>query len=110
MRNIDSQSALQGPAVERERSLMVRRITTVVAAALAAALALGSPAWADHTIAQMTAHYEDPALEVQNKPFALLYLRTTEGIRDANLAGEFSDPEFWDTRVIPRLKTSDNPP
>jgi hypothetical protein len=61
--------------------------------------------WAGHntarTIAQMTAHYQDSALEVQNRPFALLYLRTTEGMRDANNAGEFSDPSFWNTRVIP---------
>ena len=49
----------------------------------------------------MTTHYQDPGLEAQNRPFALLYLRTTEGMRDANLAGEFSDPQFWDTRVIP---------
>jgi RimJ/RimL family protein N-acetyltransferase len=49
----------------------------------------------------MTAHYQDPALEPQNKPFALLYLRTTEAMRDANTAGEFSDPVFWDTVVIP---------
>ena len=44
--------------------------------------------WAGHntarTIAQMTAHYRDPTLESQNRPFALLYLRTTEGMRDAN--------------------------
>ena len=84
---------------------MVRRISTVVTLAVVAALSLAAPAWADHTTAhtieQMTAHYQDPALEVQNKPFALLYLRTTEGIRDANHAGEFSDPQFWDTEVIP---------
>jgi hypothetical protein len=84
---------------------MVRRISIVVALAVVAALASGTAAWADHTtdhtIAQMTAHYQDPALEPQNRPFALLYLRTTEGMRDANLAGEFSDPRFWDTRVIP---------
>ena len=84
---------------------MFRRFTTVVAVGVLAALSLGSPAWADHTtdhtIAQMTAHYQDPALETQNRPFALLYLRTTEGIRDANDAGEFSDPAFWDTEVIP---------
>ena len=49
----------------------------------------------------MTAHYQDPALEPQNRPFALLYLRTTEGMRYANHAGEFSDPTFWDTEVIP---------
>jgi hypothetical protein len=84
---------------------MMRRI--VAAGALAALIVLGtmSPALADHTtdhtIAQMTAHYRDPGLEFQNKPFALLYLRTTEGMRDANNAGEFSDPEFWDTQVIP---------
>ncbi|MEV4619922.1 DUF5995 family protein [Asanoa sp. NPDC049573] len=54
-----------------------------------------------HTIAEMTAHYRDPALEPQNRPFALLYLRTTEGMRDANAAGEFSAPEFWDHSVIP---------
>ena len=69
------------------------------------AVAMVSPARADHdtahTIAQMTAHYRDPALEPQNKPFALLYLRTTEGMRDANNEGEFSDPEFWDAEVIP---------
>jgi hypothetical protein len=84
---------------------MLRRLTTVAALAVLATLSPGTPAWADHTtdhtIAQMTAHYQDPALEPQNKPFALLYLRTTEGMRDANLAGEFSDPQFWDTRVIP---------
>ena len=53
------------------------------------------------TIAQMTAHYHDPGLEVQNKPFALLYLRTTEAMRDANNNHEFSNPEFWDSEVIP---------
>jgi hypothetical protein len=84
---------------------MLRRLTTVAALAVLATLSPGTPAWADHTtghtIEQMTAHYQDSALEPQNKPFALLYLRTTEGMRDANLAGEFSDPQFWDTRVIP---------
>ena len=88
---------------------MLPRRTILVALGIVAALSLGSPAWADHTtahtIAQMTAHYQDPALEPQNKPFALLYLRTTEGMRDANLAGEFSDPQFWDTRVIPTFAT-----
>src|SRR5215217_6214304 len=88
---------------------MLRRISTVVALAGLAALSPGSPAWADHdtdhTIAQMTAQYQDPALEPQNKPFALLYLRTTEGMGDANDAGEFSDPAFWDTRVIPTFAT-----
>ena len=85
---------------------MLRRITTV-AVMLVAALSPAAPAWADHTTAhtieQMTAHYQDPALDPQNRPFALLYLRTTEGMRDANLAGEFSDPTFWDTEVIPTL-------
>ena len=84
---------------------MLRRSLTVLAVAVLAAIALASPARADHTtdhtIAQMTAHYQDPGLEVQNRPFALLYLRTTEGMRDANNAGEFSDPTFWDTEVIP---------
>src|SRR4029453_11878543 len=85
---------------------MTRRLAAV---AVLAALSLAAPAWADHdtdhTIAQMTAHYQDPALEPQNRPFALLYLRTTEGMRDANDAGEFSDPQFWDTRVIPTFAT-----
>jgi hypothetical protein len=49
----------------------------------------------------MTAHYRDPGLEPQNRPFALLYLRTTEAMRDANAAGEFSAPRFWDHAVIP---------
>jgi hypothetical protein len=84
---------------------MFRRITTVVALALLTAVLMVSPARADHnanhTIEQMTAHYLDPSLEIQNKPFALLYLRTTEGMRDANNEGEFSDPEFWDQEVIP---------
>jgi hypothetical protein len=88
---------------------MTRRLTIVAAVAVLAALSLAAPAWADHTtdhtIAQMTAHYQDPALEPQNRPFALLYLRTTEGMRDANNAGEFSDPPFWDTRVIPTFAT-----
>lgn len=79
----------------------------VIIGALAALLTVGflAPARADHntghTIAQMTAHYEDPDLAFQNRPFALLYLRTTEGMRDANAAGEFSDPAFWDAEVIP---------
>jgi len=83
----------------------------MAAVAVVAALAPVGPAWADHTsdhtIAQMTAHYQDPALEPQNRPFALLYLRTTEGMRDANQAGEFSDPRFWDTRVIPTFANYD---
>ena len=69
---------------------MLPRRTTVAALAVLtvlAALSPVAPAWADHTtdhtIAQMTAHYQDPALEPQNKPFALLYLRATEGMRDA---------------------------
>src|SRR5918997_3163346 len=84
---------------------MFRRVIT---AGLIAALTVTgsmSPARADHdtahTIAQMTAHYTDPGLEFQNRPFALLYLRTTEGMRDANADGEFSDPAFWDAEVIP---------
>jgi hypothetical protein len=84
---------------------MLRRIATVVAVATVASLGLAAPARADHdtehTITQMTAHYRDPGLEFQNKPFALLYLRTTEAMRDANNEGEFSDPHFWDDEVIP---------
>jgi Family of unknown function (DUF5995) len=84
---------------------MLRRISILMALAVLVTLVLGAPARADHdtahTIAQMTAHYQDPGLETQNRPFALLYLRTTEGMRDANNAGEFSDPTFWDTEVIP---------
>jgi Family of unknown function (DUF5995) len=84
---------------------MFRRISTVLGLAVLAALSLMAPARADHTtdhtIAQMTAHYQNPGLETQNKPFALLYLRTTEGMNAANSAGEFSDPVFWDTEVIP---------
>jgi Family of unknown function (DUF5995) len=75
------------------------------ALAVVAALWTMSPARADHdtahTIEQMTAHYQDPALEPQNKPFALLYLRATEGVHAANTAGELSDPQFRDTVVIP---------
>ena len=84
---------------------MIRRLMAVGALAALTMIGLASPAWADHstdhTIAQMTAHYNDPDLEFQNKPFALLYLRTTEGMRDANRADEFSDPAFWDRAVIP---------
>ena len=84
---------------------MIRRTSLVMALAVVAALWTMSPARADHntahTIEQMTAHYQDPALEPQNKPFALLYLRTTEAMHDANTAREFSDPAFWDTVVIP---------
>jgi hypothetical protein len=84
---------------------MVRKVVTAGVLAVLTALGFGSPARADHdtahTIAQMTAHYRDPALEAQNKPFALLYLRTTEAMRDANNEGEFSDPEFWDAEVVP---------
>ena len=83
------------------------RFRMIAVAVLAAITTVGwsSPAWADdsadRTIAKMTAHYHDPGLEVQNKPFALLYLRTTEGMRDANADGEFTDPTFWDSAVIP---------
>src|SRR3954454_20595976 len=84
---------------------MLRRIAALAAVPVLAVVGVGSPARADHntahTIAQMTAHYQDPSLEIQNKPFALLYLRTTEGMRDANNEGEFSDPDFWDLEVIP---------
>jgi len=84
---------------------MFRKILTVVALAVLTALSMWTPARADHatdhTIAHMTAHYQEPTLETQNKPFALLYLRTTEGMRDANNEGEFSDPQFWDEEVIP---------
>ena len=84
---------------------MLRIVTAGAAVAVLTALGMISPARADHnaadTIEQMTAHYRDPRLEFQNKPFAVLYLRTTEGMRDANNAGEFSDPQFWDEEVIP---------
>jgi hypothetical protein len=84
---------------------MFRRLMAVGVLAALAMVGLVSPAWADHntdhTIAEMTAHYNDPDLEFGNKPFALLYLRTTEGMRDANRAGEFSDAAFWDAEVIP---------
>src|SRR6266704_4419966 len=95
----------QSPPPSAVRGTMLRRITTIVALAILAALSVVSPAQADHntahTIEQLTAHYQDPALEPQNKPFALLYLRTTQAMRDANDAGEFSDPRFWDQVVIP---------
>jgi len=87
---------------------MIRRTAVAVALASTSALARTPPARASarsggaaQTIARMTAHYHDPALEQQNRAFALLYLRTTEGMRDASSAGEFSDPGFWDRRVIP---------
>ena len=84
---------------------MFRRFVSIGLLAAAMVVGLVTPARADHntahTIEQMTAHYTDPGLEFQNKPFALLYLRTTEGMRDANNAGEFSDPAFWDAEVIP---------
>jgi len=77
---------------------MFRRVLTVGALAVLTVVGLVSPARADHntahTVTQMTAHYQDPGLEFHNKPFALLYLRTTEGMRDANNEGEFSDPAF----------------
>ena len=90
---------------------MLRRSLTVLAVAVLTAIALASPARADHTtdhtIAQMTAHYQDPGLEVQNRPFALLYLRTTEGMRDANNAGEFpkavADPDAEPNGVVWKL-------
>jgi len=84
---------------------VLRIMTAGAAVAVLTTLGMVSPARAGHnaadTIERMTAHYRDPGLEVQNKPFALLYLRTTEGMRDANNAGEFSDPQFWDEEVIP---------
>lgn len=84
---------------------MVRKVVTAGVLAVLTVLGFAAPVRADHntahTIAQMTAHYRGPALEAQNKPFALLYLRTTEAMRDANNEGEFSDPEFWDAEVIP---------
>jgi hypothetical protein len=88
-----------------EEVRMIRRVAAIAALAVLMVIGSVSPARADHntshTIEQMTAHYQDPGLEVQNKPFALLYLRTTEGIRDAIASDAFSDPEFWDQRVAP---------
>ena len=88
---------------------MLRRIVTGAVVAVLLLVGGTMPAQADHdtehTIAQMTAHYADPDLEFQNRPFALLYLRTTEGMRDANAEGEFSDPAFWDAEVIPTFAT-----
>jgi Family of unknown function (DUF5995) len=75
--------------------------TSVFAARTPPARAGAHPAGAAQTIARMTAHYQALALEQQNRPFALLYLRTTEGMHEANVAGEFSDPPFWDRHVIP---------
>ena len=79
---------------------MLRRILAVAAVPVMAVLGVGSPARADHntahTIAQMTAHYQDPTLEVQNRPFALLYLRTTEGMRDAKNAGRDDIASFFE--------------
>jgi hypothetical protein len=90
---------------DEEGDSMFRRVVSVGALAVLLVVGLVSPARADHntehTVAQMTAHYQDPGLEFQNKPFALLYLRTTEGMRDANAEGEFSDRAFWDQEVIP---------
>lgn len=83
----------------------MRRIMVVATLAILTVVGTAAPALADHntehTIAQMTAHYRDPALEPQNRPFALLYLRTTEAMHEANQAGEFSDRQFWDEEVIP---------
>ena len=80
--------------------------------ALVALLLVGSvtPARADHdtdhTIAQMTAHYHDPGLELAQQPFALLYLRTTEGMRDANARASSPTRRSGTPRSSPRSPTT----
>ena len=84
---------------------MIRRTTTVLALAVAAALSLGSPARADHntdhTIAQMTAHYQDPGLEVQNKPSPCCTCAPPRGCATPTTPASSPTPVFWDTEVIP---------
>lgn len=83
---------------------MVRRLVTVVLALIvmapsAAARAQpvcphGSDACVDRLIVDMRRNLD--RLDCRHTaPFALLYLRTTEAIRDAIRAGEFSDRPFW---------------
>ena len=82
---------------------MIRRTTTVLALAVAAALTPGSPARADHT----TDHHRPddrplPGSRAGTPEQALRpAVRRHRRMRDANSAGEFSDPVFWDTEVIP---------
>ena len=84
---------------------MFRRILAAGLLTVLTVLGAAGPVRADHdtayTVAQMTAHYRDPSPAPRNRPFALLYLRTTEAMRDATAAGEFSDPAFWDAEVVP---------
>lgn len=54
----------------------------------------GSDACVDRLIADMQRNFDRLGCS-HNAAFALLYLRTTEGIRDALRAGEFSDRRFW---------------
>jgi Family of unknown function (DUF5995) len=54
----------------------------------------GSDACVDRLIADMQRNLDRLGCR-HNAAFALLYLRTTESIRDALQAGEFSDRRFW---------------
>jgi hypothetical protein len=54
----------------------------------------GSDACVDRLIADMQRNLDRLGCS-HNAAFALLYLRTTESIRDAIRAGEFSDRRFW---------------
>jgi hypothetical protein len=54
----------------------------------------GADACVDRLISDMQRNLDRLGCS-HNAAFALLYLRTTEGIRDAIEAGEFSDRRFW---------------
>jgi hypothetical protein len=86
-----------------------RGIGVVLAAALWASCVAGAPAsrnppgpfcprqqnaCIERLLGQMKRHYERLGCD-HNAAFALLYWRTTEGIRDAIRGGEFSDRPFW---------------
>jgi hypothetical protein len=89
---------------------MKTRLTGAVLAAVLAMAVAGSPAagtaghdtvcprqrdaCVDRLVASMKRSYERLGCD-HNAAFALLYLRTTEGIRDAIRAGEFSDRPLW---------------
>lgn len=68
------------------------KLATVVLVA-----ALLSPV--DHLIGEMQRNVDRIGCG-HNAPFALLYLRTTEGIRDAIEAGEFSDRRAWNRVTV----------
>src|SRR5689334_13047446 len=75
--------------------LATRMVRALIAVGVALVLVVPAPsAGADRLLVEMR-HNLDRIGCGHNAPFALLYLRTTEAMREATRNGKFSDGPFW---------------